>query len=202
LSNPQRPDFQPAPVVLEGQTVRLEPLTPDHAEGLLEAGRDPAIWRWVNFRPFEKLDDARRFINQALAEPFPKRLPFAIIHRESGRVAGTTSYLDMRLEARGLEIGWTWIDTAHQRTRLNSECKFLLMRNAFEEWGAVRVMLKTDERNEQSQRAIERLGAKREGVLRRDMAMWDGFMRSSVYYSVLDDEWPEVKRRLLGFLER
>ena len=129
------------------------------------------------------------------------QLPFAIVHRGSGKGVGSTRYLDIRRSDRGLEIGWTWIGTDYQRTVINTECKYLLLRHAFEDLGAVRVQMKTDLRNVRSQRAIERLGAVREGVLRKHIVLWDGFIRDTVYYSVIHEEWPEVKRRLEGLLK-
>ncbi len=130
------------------------------------------------------------------------QLPFAVIDQKNNRVAGSTRYLDIRPNDRAIEIGSTWLGSEFQRTAINSECKYLLLRHAFEELGAVRVTLKTDGRNEQSQRAIERLGAVREGVLRKHMVMWDGYVRDTVYYSILDSEWPQVKDRLKGLLNR
>ncbi len=126
-----------------------------------------------------------------------RQIPFAIVDRAIGRAVGSTRYLDIQPANRGIEIGWTWIGTAHQRTAINTECKFLLLRHAFETLGAIRVQLKTDLRNERSQRAMERIGAAREGVLRQNMLLWDGHRRDSVYYSVLVDEWPRVRERLL-----
>jgi RimJ/RimL family protein N-acetyltransferase len=143
------------------------------------------------------VEDTQAWIQEAMAiAASGTQIPFAIIHRAGGRAIGSTRYLDIRREHRGLEIGWTWVGTAHQRTSVNTECKYLLLRHAFEELGAVRVQLKTDLRNERSQRAIERIGAVREGVLRKHMALWDGFIRDTVYYSILDSEWPDVRRRL------
>jgi RimJ/RimL family protein N-acetyltransferase len=122
--------------------------------------------------------------------------PFVILDHGSGELAGSTRYLDIQPLHRGVEIGWTWIAPAYQRTAVNTHAKFLLMRHAFETLGAIRVSLKTDSRNERSQRAIERIGAKREGVLRNHYIMPDGYYRDSVYYSVIDTEWPMVKERL------
>jgi RimJ/RimL family protein N-acetyltransferase len=198
-----KPPFILRPIVLEGEVVRLEPLTLDHAPDLLEAGRDEIVWKYLNFVPPKTVDDTRRFVNDALAQAQAgARMPFAIIHRASGKAVGSTSYLDIRPADRNIEIGWTWVSYAHQRTALNTECKYLLMRHAFEDLGAIRVGLKTDSRNERSQRAIERLGAQREGVLRQHMVLWTGILRDSVYYSILDFEWPEAKKRLEGFLQQ
>jgi RimJ/RimL family protein N-acetyltransferase len=195
--------FDPKPITLEGQHVRLEPLTPQHAEDLYAAGQDPAIWPYLARGEFTSLDDVREWIRQALAvQESGTQIPFATVLRESERAIGSTRYLDIRRADRGLEIEWTWIAPQHQRSAVNTECKYLLLRHAFEDLEAVRVQLKTDRRNERSQRAIERLGAVREGVLRKHMAVRDGFIRDTVYYSILDSEWPEVRRHLEDFLRR
>ena len=126
----------------------------------------------------------------------PAQLPFAIVETDKGRAVGSTRFLNIRPEHRGLEIGWTWIGREWQRTSVNTETKFLLLRHAFERLGCIRVELKTDARNERSQQAIERIGAKREGILRSHMLVQEGFRRDSVYFSVLDEEWPAVKEGL------
>ena len=123
-------------------------------------------------------------------------LPFAVIHLASGRVAGATRYLNIMPKDRGLEIGGTWYGTDFQRTPVNTECKYLLMAHAFETLKCIRVQLKTDKRNERSQKAIERLGAKKEGILRNHMILLDGKYRDSVFYSILDAEWADVKKNL------
>jgi RimJ/RimL family protein N-acetyltransferase len=123
-------------------------------------------------------------------------LPFAVVHLASGRVAGATRYLNIMPIDRGLEIGGTWYGTDFQRTVVNTECKYLLLKHAFETLECIRVQLKTDSRNERSQKAIERIGAKKEGVLRNHMILPDGYYRHSVFYSILDSEWPDVKKRL------
>lgn len=143
------------------------------------------------------------WIEQALEElAAGRQIPFAIVDCESGRAVGSTRYLDIQPVNRALEVGWTWIGEAFQRTAINTECKLLLLRYAFETLGAFRVQLKTDLRNERSQRAIERIGATREGVLRQNMLLWDGHRRDSVYYSVLVEEWPRVRGRLVALIER
>jgi RimJ/RimL family protein N-acetyltransferase len=129
-------------------------------------------------------------------------LPFVVIDLASGRVAGATRYLNIMPKDRGLEIGGTWYGTDFQRTAVNTECKYLLMTHAFEKLRAIRVQLKTDLRNERSQRAIERIGAKKEGVLRNHMILPDGYFRHSVFYSVLDSEWSEVKKNLESLMEK
>ncbi|MGD0265755.1 MAG: GNAT family N-acetyltransferase [Candidatus Methylomirabilota bacterium] len=195
--------FDPKPVTLEGSHVRLEPLARRHAEDLFEVGQDETIWPYMSRPPLKSVEDARAWIDQALeVTATDTQIPFAIIERASGKAIGSTRYMDIRRNDRGLEIGWTWIGTAFQRTAMNTECKYLLLRHAFEDLGAVRVQLKTDLRNARSQRAIERLGAVREGVLRKHMVQWDGFIRDTVYYSVIESEWPGVKRRLEGLLGR
>ncbi len=127
-------------------------------------------------------------------------LPFAVVHRETGKAIGMTRYMNIERGNRALEIGGTWYGVDYQRTGVNTECKFLLLRHAFEDLGCIRVQIKTDLRNERSQRAIERIGAVKEGVLRDHMILPDGTVRSSVYYSILAREWPSVKQRLVGML--
>jgi RimJ/RimL family protein N-acetyltransferase len=191
-----------AALVLEGEHVRLEPLAPYHAAGLFEIGANPDVWTWLTHSEFRTLSDAEGYIALALeAGANGGESPFAVIHKVSGRVAGTTRYLDIRPGDKALEIGWTWYGAPYQRTAVNSETKLLLMTHAFETLGANRVQLKTDSRNLRSQAAIARLGAVKEGVLRRDrILIKDGYVRDSVYFSVLAEEWPAVKERLLGFL--
>jgi RimJ/RimL family protein N-acetyltransferase len=129
-------------------------------------------------------------------------LPFAVIHLASGRVAGATRYLNIMPQDRGLEIGGTWYGPEYQRTAVNTECKYLLLQHAFESLGCIRVQLKTDLRNERSQKAIERIGAVKEGILRNHMILPDGRYRHSVFYSILDSEWTAVKQRLEEMLKR
>ncbi|TAM59705.1 N-acetyltransferase [bacterium] len=196
--------FDPKPVTLEGTHARLEPLALAHAAGLLEAGREEELWLYLFIPPLRTLDDARIFIERALADARNgSQIPFAIIDRKSGSVAGSTRYLDIRRPERGLEIGWTWLGAAARRTAINTECKYLLLRHAFEAQGAIRVQIKTDARNLRSQRAIERIGGVREGVLRRHMIRpYDGFVRDTVMFSIIDTEWPTVKTGLEDRLGR
>jgi len=183
------------PRSLRGDHVELAPLGREHATDLLQAGADAEIWRYKPIPPPRTLEDTYRWIDAALAEAAAGlQAPFAIL--AGGRAVGSTRYLDLRPPDRALEIGWTWIGRPWQRTAINTECKYLLLRHAFEDLGAIRVQLKTDARNLQSQRAIERIGAVREGVLRRHRVLWDGFVRDTVFYSVIDSEWPAVKARL------
>lgn len=192
-----RGELRVAPVTLEGLHVRLEPLSAAHVDGLLAAGEDPEIWRYLPIGGFARRADAEAFV--AVAErgrSSGTELPFAIVRREDGRIVGSTRYLDVRPRDRALEIGWTWLSREVWRTPVNTECKLLLLRHAFEDLGAHRVQLKTDLRNLRSQRAIERIGGVREGVLRRHMTLHDGHVRDTVLFSLVDAEWPAAKARL------
>ena len=185
------------PVVLTGQFVRLEPLTEDHTAGLAAVGMDESIWEYMPYGAMNNEDDIRRWVRTILDRRAEGTdLPFVVIHKASGRVAGTTRYMEIRPVHNGLEIGGTWYGAEFRRTQVNTECKFLLLRQAFEELGCIRVQLKTDSRNERSQRAIERLGAMKEGMFRNHMILPDGYIRHSIYYSIINSEWPEVKSRL------
>lgn len=191
------------PVTLTGTVVRLEPLGPAHAEDLLVAAREPGIWRYMPEDPSSSPEAMRAWIAAALRErERGTQLPFAIVDLTSGTAIGSTRYLNISPRDRGLEIGWTWLAAPAQRTPVNTACKYLLLRHAFETLGVVRVQLKTDGRNDISQRAIERLGAVREGVLRKHMLVQHGYIRDTVMYSILDREWPEVKTRLESSLSR
>jgi RimJ/RimL family protein N-acetyltransferase len=191
------PPFDPQPVTLEGAHVRLEPLTMAHAERLHAASRDPDLFRYLT-RPHPKtLEETRAWMAEALAAAQAGTvLPLVTIHRASGAVAGSTQYLDIARKHRGLEIGATWIAPAYQRTAVNTEAKYLMLRHAFERLGAIRVWLKTDSRNLRSQQAIARLGALREGTLRHHMLLHDGYVRDTVFYSIIPAEWPAVMERL------
>lgn len=182
--------------VLTGPHVRLEPLAPHHAEGLLAAGEDPDTWTWLSTRQPTDLGRMRQYVEDALADP--TRLPWVQVDPATGEVAGTTSYYGIEPRHRGLCIGYTWIGARWRRTGMNTCAKLLLMTRAFEELGALRVGWHTDVRNERSQRAIERLGAVREGVLRHHRVRPDGTLRDTVVYSVTAEEWPAVKARLSG----
>ncbi len=186
-----------APVTLQGRFVRLEPLQMKHASDLFAAAQDPAIWTYMSSHLNGSLPAIEAWISAALQEQAAGIvLPFAIIDLSSGYAVGSTRYMTISVRDRGLEIGWTWLAPVVQRTGVNTECKYLLLRHAFETLGAIRVQLKTHHDNLRSQRAIERIGATREGVLRNHMIMPDGSYRHSVYYSIIDSEWPRVKGRL------
>ena len=182
------------PALLEGRVLRLEPLSPDHAPGLWpHAG--PEVFQWLADLPRDGSYEAfRDWIGETMSRP--ASLTFAMILLETGEPAGVSGYLDVRPDHRGIEIGRTWIGKAHQGSRVNPESKLLLFRHAFETLGAMRVQLKTDLRNLHSQRAIDKLGAVREGVLRRYQIRSNGEVRDTVIYSVLAEEWPALKARL------
>lgn len=192
--------FRIEPVTLEGAAVRLEPLRLEHAQGLYNRGRVAADWVFLPRACFVDLADARQWIEEALAAP--AQLPFAIVDRGRNLVVGSTRYLAIRPEHRALEIGWTWLGQESQRTAVNTEAKLLLLAHAFERLGCIRVEFKTDARNERSQRALLRIGATREGVLRHHMIAQHGYLRDSVYFSVIAPEWPDVKARLQALAQR
>jgi RimJ/RimL family protein N-acetyltransferase len=185
------------PITLTGQLVRLEPLSLAHVPALAEAGAAPEIWRWMPYGAVTDETTMRAWVTEILArQARGTDLVFAVIHQEHGRAIGSTRYMDIQPAHDALEIGGTWYGLDYQRTGVNTECKRLLLAHAFETLGVHRVQLKTDLRNERSQRAIERLGAVREGVVREHMRMPDGYRRSSVYYSILASDWPAVRQRL------
>jgi RimJ/RimL family protein N-acetyltransferase len=185
-----------APVVLKGHGVVLESLAQGHAQGIYNRGRSAADWAYMPRACFVDLADARQWIDEAQASA--GQLPFAIVEtgKGKGKVVGSTRYLNIRPEHRSLEIGYTWLGQEWQRTALNTQAKLLLLSHAFERLGCVRVEFKTDARNERSQRALERIGARREGVLRNHMIVQSNYLRDSVYFSLIESEWLEVKERL------
>jgi RimJ/RimL family protein N-acetyltransferase len=185
------------PVILTGRIVRLEPLSEKHIPDLTVAGQDESIWQYMLYGVISTEEEMRDWVRDILnRQARGTDLPFAVIHLESGHAIGGTRFMDIRPQHRGVEVGGTWYATAFQRTAVNTECKYLLLCHAFEVWQCVRVQFKSDLRNERSQRALERIGAMREGVLRNHMILLDGTIRHSVYYSILDSEWPIVKRGL------
>jgi N-acetyltransferase len=190
------------PLTLEGDVVRLEPLRPDHAEPLWQVAKDDheEIFRWIPYR-LRSLTDMQASIEKILAEQQAGiSVPFATVERSSGRMIGSTRFMNMDPANRRVEIGSTWITPPWQRTAVNTEAKYLMLRHAFEQWRCVRVELKTDALNEKSRNAILRLGAKEEGALRQHVITWTGRLRDSVYFSILDKEWVEVKSRLAAKL--
>src|SRR5438093_591712 len=190
------------PVTLEGTHVRLEPLSLEHLADLCEVGLDEDLWRWT-LTCLRTREDMRRYIETALREEREGRsLPFATVHVGTRRAVGSTRFGNVEPVHRRVEIGWTWIGRPWQRSAVNTEAKFLMLRYAFETLGCVRVELKTNALNERSRAAILRIGAVEEGTLRRHMINDAGVYRDTVYYSVLDDEWPAVKARLEAMLAR
>jgi N-acetyltransferase len=189
--------FDPVPVTFEGRHVRLEPIGAQHAEGLLAAGHYESLWTVTVQPPLDCAEAVARYLATAARNVADgNEVVFAIMHRDSGALIGSTRWMDISRPHRRLEIGGTWITPAHQGSAANTEAKYLQLRHIFEVLGAYRVQLKTDLRNTQSQRAMEKIGAVREGVLRRHMVVRDGFVRDSVYYGITDIDWPSVKRLL------
>ena len=190
----------PAPLTLELNGVRLEPLGPQHAEGLLAAAQDGELWT-LRITSVPAPNEVDAYINKAL-EMRPTRLAFAVIDAASGAVIGSTSYHDIVPDVGRIEIGYTWYAKSRQRSHVNTTCKLLLMTHAFEKLGAALVGLRTDNFNHASQAAIERLGARKDGVLRHHGLRRDGTVRDTVMYSITAGEWPEIKAQLRYRLER
>ena len=187
-----------SPFSLEGRHVRLEPLRPEHASVLWEIAKDHLadLFQWIPYR-LQTLEDFEKFNRQVLDEQARGlTVPFATVERASNVVVGTTRFMNMDLANRKVEIGSTWIAPRWQRTAVNTEAKYLMLCHAFEVWKCLRVELKTDALNQRSRQAILRLGAKQEGTLRKHMLTYDGRQRDSVYFSILDAEWPEIKSHL------
>ena len=189
-----------SPITLELNGVRLEPLGPQHAEGLLAAAQDGELWT-LRITSVPAPNEVDAYIDKAL-EMRPTRLAFAVIDTASGAVMGTTSYHDIVPGIARMEIGYTWYAKSRQRSHVNSTCKLLLMTHAFEKLGAELVGLRTDNFNHASQAAIERLGARKDGVLRHHAVRRDGTVRDTVMYSITAGEWPEIKAQLRYRLER
>lgn len=187
---------------LEGRLVILEPLEARHEDGLYEAAADPEVWRWMHASSGESREAFHAWMKEALAQARAgERVPFAILDARSGVPIGSSSYLTLRPEHRGLEIGFTWMKRSTWGTGANVEAKLLLLEHAFERLRCIRVEFKTDARNERARRALEALPARFEGIFRKHMLVRAGELRDSAYYSVVDDEWPEVKTALLARLE-
>ena len=189
------------PVTLAGRTIRLEPMAREHLGALAEVAFDPGIFRWFTIR-MDTRADLERWVDDALAaQRAGTALPFATVLLDGNRVIGSTRFMNISVRDGRYEIGSTWVAPAWQRSVVNTEAKYLMLRHAFETLGARRVELKTHERNDKSRRAIERLGAQYEGMHRNHMLMPDGSMRNTVWYSIIDAEWPVVKARLEGWLQ-
>jgi RimJ/RimL family protein N-acetyltransferase len=194
--------IKPAPAKLEGHGVRLEPLSPDHEKGLIEAAADGKLWE-LFFTSVPEPQLAGKYIDEALqGQARGDMLPWAVRDLKSGEIVGSTRYHDIIPAADRVEIGWTWYAARCQRTHINSACKILLLEHGFEKVGCKVIGLRTDNFNFRSQRAIEALGAKKDGVIRHHWPRRDGSVRDTVMYSVLADEWPGVKKHLLLRLSR
>jgi RimJ/RimL family protein N-acetyltransferase len=190
------------PVTLEGRLVRLEPLSLDHIPALADVALDPAIWRWTIARP-TSIVDLHAWAEAALANRAAgTEMPFVTMERATGRPIGSSRFMNIVLEHRRLEIGWTWLAPAWQRTGANREAKLLQLGHAFDVLGCRRVEFKTDSRNEASRAALLGIGAQFEGIFRNHMVMPEGPMRHSAWYSVIDEEWPAVRDRLEASLTR
>ena len=184
------------PVTLEGRRVRLEPLSKAHHADLAAVGLEEELWRWIP-TPVRTPQEMSAYIATALDEQARGvSLPFALIEKASGRAIGSTRYGNIERAHHRVEIGWTWVAPAWQRTAVNTEAKYLLLRHAFETLGCMRVELKTDSLNERSRNAILRIGAREEGTFRNHMITSTGRIRHTVYFSILDSEWPAVKSSL------
>lgn len=185
-----------APVTLEGTAVRLEPLALDHVPLLVDVALDPDLWR-VGVERLTSEAELRDYVRRALeGQAAGTMLPFALVEPATGRGIGSSRYANVDLGSGHVEIGWTWVGRPWQRTRVNTEAKYLLLRHAFETLGMERVELKTDALNTRSRAAIRRIGAVEEGILRRHTRTWDGRLRDTVYHSIIAPEWPAAKARL------
>jgi RimJ/RimL family protein N-acetyltransferase len=184
------------PVTLTGQHVRLEPLTMDHLDALWDIGHDADLWQWTPYH-IKTREEMRTYIQLALDwQEIGTALPFVTIEQETDRGVGSTRFGNIDIRNRRVEIGWTWIGKPWQRTAVNTEAKFLMLQHAFEVWHCIRVELKTDVLNERSRAAIVRIGAKQEGIFRHHIITDSGRLRDTIYFSIINDEWPEVKARL------
>ncbi|MEX2104060.1 MAG: GNAT family protein [Bacilli bacterium] len=184
------------PIELIGQRTKIIPMEAFHTKDLYEAGRSTEIWRYMPIN-VQKYEDMERLVEGALVgKDKGIDFPFVIIDQETDRIVGSTRFLDISIPNRNLEIGWTWYNPEVWRTRMNTECKYLLLRHCFEDLSTVRVQLKADARNLRSLKAIERIGGVQEGTLRRHRILEDGFIRDTVYFSIIAEEWPGVKEKL------
>ena len=198
------PVFDPQPVLLTGRHVRLEPLERRHAPALFAASQHAEVWHWLPLPMFAAVAEVEGWIAEAhRLQAAGSDVPFATVRVADNCVVGSTRYLDIRRPHRALEIGWTWITPSAQRTAVNTEAKYLMLLHAFEGLGAVRLQLKTDERNAPSRAAITRLGAVPEGILRNyQTRAHDGYVRNTAMFSITNGEWPAVKAQLEAKLAR
>ncbi|MFJ9463637.1 GNAT family N-acetyltransferase [Viridibacillus arvi] len=189
-------------IQLLGEHVLLVPLKDSHLEGLYLAGQFQEIWTYTSAE-IRSIEDMKQYIKQALNEKINgTQNPFVIIEKKTNQIIGSTRFLDIDCQHKRLEIGFTWLTPTKWRTPINTECKYLLLKFAFEQLSVNRVQIKTDHENKRSQAAIERLGAKKEGILRNHMIRPNGTIRNTIIYSIIDTEWSDVKLRLEGLLMR
>ncbi len=192
--------MQDEPITLEGTAVSLIPFELDHLNALAEVAKEELVWRHLS-TSLATIEQVRAFGEHAIRErDADNAVPFTVVERASGRLVGCTRYFDIRREHRNLEIGYTWLARSVWRTRVNTECKFLLLQHAFEKRYCIRVQFCTDVKNERSRKAIGRLGAQQEGILRQQRIVRGGTLRDSVVFSILDSEWPDVKVKLAAML--
>ena len=191
-----------SPVELDGDRVRLEPMRRDHLDALTDAGAHAELWKWTRATASTR-QTMSEYMEEALAEAEGgTAIPFVTIDRASSTIVGSTRFHNLDAGNRHVEIGWTWVTPAFQRSYINSEAKYLMLRHAFDVWKCIRVELKTDVLNEKSRDAMRRMGAVEEGILRRHVITYSGRFRDTIYYSILDDEWPAVRARLEARLHR
>lgn len=184
-------------VTLKGQFIQLEPLSLTHLDDLTEASSEPEIWKYMLYGTVIGKEKMSKWIEDILSRASKgTEIPFAVRDLKANKVIGATRYFDIKQKDRGLEVGGTWYAPIYRRTYVNSETKYLLFRHAFEVMGCIRVQLKTDSRNTRAIEAIKRIGAIEEGVFRNHMILEDGNIRNSVYFSIIDSEWPMIKRNL------
>ena len=190
------------PDLIEGQRIRLVPLSLDHAEDLYVSGNQSDIWTYLPER-VEEFSDMIHLIENALsAKETGLEFPYAVFDKKLNTFIGSTRLLNISESNRNFEIGWTWYSPEVWRTRVNTECKYQLLKYGFEQFGAVRIQFKADVRNERSNKALARIGAIKEGTLRQDRILHDGFVRNACIYSIIDGEWPEIKRKLEEYLKQ
>lgn len=190
-------------VSLIGTHVRLEPLSLAHAEGLLPHALEPEIWLYIPYGNINTLEKLQNMISGLLRkQETGSDLCYTVFHQASNQPIGMTRYISVDRSNYGVEIGGTWYGKDYRRSAVNTEAKYLLLRHAFEVFACQRVQIQSDVRNERSQRAIERLGAVREGIMRKNKRMPDGHQRNSIMYSIIDDEWPAIKAKLEGWLQK
>lgn len=185
---------------LAGEKVRIVPMDRQHIQGLYDVGKDKTIWDHLP-RSIYSLNDMESLVEEALnKKETGKECPFVVLLRENNQIVGSTRFLDISHPNKNLEIGWTWYSPSVWGTHINTECKYLLLTYCFETLKLIRVQFKTDEQNVRSQKAIEKIGGLKEGILRNHMIRKDGTYRNSVYYSVIQSEWKSVKERLEDML--